>query len=147
MLDTASGYEALLMKDLAKWRDSVSRLNMDITSKTKERDDLAKKIAAAETLLGGQKDDAGAESDLASLRNAIKELMEDGIVRKPRHIRRDLIARGIDPKRISSTSGNFYNAIARLSNDGVLMRDAESRYWDPKKSSGPTSSLMEGILK
>jgi hypothetical protein len=146
MLDTNSGYAALLTKDLAKWRDSVAHLNSEIASKTKERDDLTKKIAAAETLLGGAGDIA-AESDLASLRSAIRDLMTDGVVRKPRDIRRHLIAKGIDPKRISSTSGNFYNAIARLSNDGVLMRDNESRYWDPTKSSGPTSSLMEDILK
>ena len=98
MLDTTSGYEALLMKDLAKWRDSVSRLNMEIAAKTKERDDLAKKISAAETLVGEGADDDSPESDLSSLRSAVKELMEDGQVRKPRHIRHSL-----RPRRRSET--------------------------------------------
>jgi hypothetical protein len=48
--------------------------------------------------------------------------MEDGKTRKPRDMRRDLIAGGMDLKRVSSMTGNFYNAISRLTQDGILIR-------------------------
>jgi ElaB/YqjD/DUF883 family membrane-anchored ribosome-binding protein len=145
MLDPASGYEALLTKDLARWRERITALNNEIAVKTRERDDLSRRVDAAEVLLGRAGE--AADGEQAALRNHIKEVMSDGHIRKPKEIRRDLIARGIDPERISSRSGAFYNSLSRLVIDEDLARDDESRYWDPKKSQGPSSSNMEDMLK
>ena len=118
-------FTARTTKDLSQWRLRIAELNNGIALRTKERDALGAKGAAAEVLLGKKVDeqtDDRSSSELAALRKAITELMEDGKTRKPRDMRRDLIAGGMDPKRVSSMTGNFYNAISRLTQDGILIR-------------------------
>lgn len=138
MLDNP-GYAAALTAELTRWRERIAVLNNEIAVRGKERDDLAKKASAAETLLGT------ADAESVSVRFLIQELMSDGEIRKPKEMRRDLIARGYDPDKLSSSSGNMYNSLARLVEDGVLKRDDNARYWDPLRSTGPTNP--EDIFK
>jgi hypothetical protein len=141
MLDSP-GYTVALTADLSRWRERIALLNNEIAVRSKERDELTKKVSAAETLLGVGVD---ADGDASSLRLVIKDLMTDGTIRKPKEIRRDLIARGYDADKVSSSTGNFYNSLIRLVDDGALKKDDASRYWDPTKSSGPTQP--EDIFK
>lgn len=142
MADSQNSYVFALTADLSRWRARIAELNNEIAVKAKERDDLSRKVDAAQTLLG-QVDDDG---EASSLRRMIQDLMTDGAIRKPRDMRKDLVARGVEASRVSSSTGNFYNSLARLVDDGTLMRDEDSRYWDPKKSRGPSPS-MEDMLK
>jgi hypothetical protein len=141
MLDSP-GYTAALTADLSRWRERIALLNNEIAVRGKERDELTKKVSAAETLLGVGVD---ADGEATSLRAVIKDLMADGAIRKPKEIRRDLVARGYDADKVSSSTGNFYNSLGRLVEDGALNKDDASRYWDPTKSGGPTSP--EDIFK
>jgi hypothetical protein len=142
VLDTTS-YQALLSKDVKVWRSRITELSGEIAIKEKERNSLLKKVDAAMVLLGPDSNDADSASELGSIRTLIDNLMFDGAIRRPKDMRRDLIAKGVDPERVSSSTGNFYNAIAQLVDSGALERDEESRYWNPKKSSGPEK---EGML-
>jgi hypothetical protein len=140
MLDAPGGYEVALTKDVSLWRRRVAELNNEIAVRDKERADLMKKLAAAETLLGHDASGFDEEtSEFATLRKAIRELLSDGVIRKPKDIRKDLVARGVDPERVSSNTGNFYNALGRLVHDKTLRKDGSSRYWDPAKSPGPAT--------
>ena len=147
MLDATapSGYHAMLTADVARWKQRIAQLNDEIYTRKQELDDLTKKVDAASVLLGGNAPEV--DSDAALLRNHIKTLMADGQVRKPKDIRQALVNRNVDPELVSSRSGNFYNALARLAADSDLKKDDDSRYWNPEKCSGPTSSTMEDMLK
>jgi hypothetical protein len=146
MLDPTSSYHSMLTADLSRWRQRIKELNDQIFGLTRDRDELLRKAEAATVLLGGSVSDSN-ETEAASLRNHIKTLMSDGLIRKPKEMRQSLEARGVEPERVSSKSGGFYNVLVRLADDGDLKRDAMSRYWDPTKSNGPTSSQMEDMLK
>ncbi|GLH80605.1 hypothetical protein SSBR45G_55140 [Bradyrhizobium sp. SSBR45G] len=136
----------MLTADVTRWKQRIAELNELIFKSNQELEELEKKVTAAAVLLGPT-GTSETDSDAANLRKLIKTLMADGQIRKPRDIRQALINRGVNADLISSRSGNFYNAIARLVAEGDLKKDDESRYWNPEKSSGPTSSVMEDMLK
>ena len=134
MLEPPIGYSAALLRDLEDWRARFTELSVQISRLQKDRDETGKKILAAEVLLGDvMRED---RSEAASIRTAVKELMKDGLVRKPREIRQELEAKGVDSKKISSHTGNFYTSLARLVSEGGLKKDERGRYWDPSCSAG-----------
>jgi len=113
----------MLHHELEQWRKRMSALDREIIKYQAERDQLAKKIEAAEIIVG-----VPAGSDKRSLLDEIEELMRDGKARLPGDIRRDLIARGIPPDRVKSTTGYFYTTLARLVERKVLAKDGRGRY-------------------
>jgi hypothetical protein len=126
MLDK-TGFAEPLLRDLQNWRSELSDIENKIAVLQKQRDAINKKVIAAEVLLGGNDKPEG-----ESIRSLVIQLMSDGRRRKPKEIRRDLVARGlVEADRVHVNSGNLYNALVRLVNDEILKRDEESNYWNP----------------
>jgi hypothetical protein len=143
MLTAPPGYTHALLRDLEEWRERLGAVVGQIKTLERERDDINKKVVAAEVLLGHGNSESTSTS--ASMRDAIQRLMADGRVRRPKDIRRDLLATGIDPKKLTSHAGAFYNALLRLAEQDHLKKTPDGRYWDPAKSAGPIS--LEDMLK
>lgn len=137
MLDKVD-YNAALLRDLQKWRAELTDIDNGIANVMKRRDEIYRKVVAAEILLGQT---ATADSD--SVKGAVASLMEDGRRRKPKDIRHDLVARGMDPSRIPTNSGNLYNALVRLVDEGVLERGSDGYYVNPKKSEAELEDLLK----
>lgn len=137
MLDK-TGYGGALLRDLQNWRSELSEIDNRIAVLQVQRDALQKRVVAAEVLLG----DVGAnESD--SVKSLVQQLMADGKRRRPKDVRHDLVARGIDPARIPTNSGNLYNALLRLTDDRVLKRDEDGVYWNPAVEKQELEDLLK----
>ena len=129
--DTGSASDAalsdLLGGQIATWTAKLHELNRCIAIKTAERDRLQAKIAAAETLLERPPSLATREGQ-PSIREYVVDVMKDGVPRTPNEIREEILARGVDPSRVSTNTGNFYNTIRRLVVDERLVKQADGRY-------------------
>lgn len=143
MLTSPTGYQTALMRDLQEWRDRLGKVIGQIKALERERDEINRKVVAAEVLLG--QNEQPTETAASSMRAAIEALMTDGRIRRPKEIRRELRSSGISPNKLTSHSGAFYNALMRMTNDGFLAKTEDGRYWDPTKSSGPVN--IEDMLK
>jgi len=143
MLTAPPGYTNALLRDLEEWRERRGVVVGQMKTLERELGDINKKIVAAEVLLGHNGNESS--SPAASMREGIQRLMADGRVRRPKEIRRDLLATGIDPKKLTSHAGAFYNALMRLTEHDNLKKTPDGRYWDPAKSAGPIS--LEDMLK
>jgi hypothetical protein len=108
-------------------RKRVDELNRQISVLMAEREQFESKIAAAETLLG-KVPAREAPGAIPSLKEVVRELMRDGVRRSPREMRETLVARGIEAERVSSSTGNFYNSVHRLLQEGALIKDPDGRY-------------------
>lgn len=123
-------------------REELDRV---ISVSTAERAVIQAKIEAAETLLGKKSAMGAPRTPEIPMKKLVAELMADGVRRNPTEIREALIARGVDPIRVGSDSGNFYNAVRRLMLDGYIAKEADSRYrlTNDKPGSGELPGLSE----
>ena len=117
----------ILGGQIATWTTKLHELNRCIAIKTAERDRLQAKIAAAETLLERPPSLATREG-VTSIREYIEDVLKDGVPRAPNEIREEILARGVDPSRVSTSTGNFYNTIRRLVVDGRVEKQPDGRY-------------------
>jgi hypothetical protein len=129
LLSTNSQLPSLLTEQLSTWRKRLHELDESVSKLSAERDAVRAKISAASTLLGRPMNSDYSEAGERALVDEITELMRDGVGRAPAHIRRDLIARGIDEERVSSRTGNFYNSLMRLTERGTLDRKGKAYIW------------------
>lgn len=121
----------LLSREIEGWRARMEELDRDIALKATERDQILAKIEAAETLLGKKPKMGAAPTSQPPIRQAISDLMQDGVRRSPSEMREALIAQGFEPKRVSTATGNFYTSLRRLLDDNTLEKDEDGRYHVP----------------
>jgi len=117
----------LLTQELKQVRDELDALDRNLAMLETKKAGLKLKVAAIETLLGRTPSggDGAAEPTLA---DEIMAIMADGTARNPKYMRKDLIRRGVDPDRVSSSTGNFYNSIFRLVKRRKLTKEPGGKY-------------------
>jgi hypothetical protein len=111
----------ILGQQLREWRERETNLCESIDRDTAERSALREKIEAAEKLLGFAPSE-GKRGGRLHLENEIEALMADGENRSPNTIRTLLIARGVDPAKVKSSSGYFYTTLSRMVVKGMLKK-------------------------
>lgn len=122
-------WKAALDEELSAWRLRSRTLAAEIAKLQAERDTLEQKLKAAEILLGRPHiPEMHDEDRVLSVREVIASLMQDGKARNAPEIRAALIAAGIDPSKVGTASGAFYNALARLTQRDVLVKSDSGVY-------------------
>lgn len=127
--DSDEVWKMALDGQLSAWRLKLRSLGSEIVRLQLEHAELEGKLKAAEVLLGRPHIPEMHEDDRPlSVREAVHSLMKDGKPRDGGEIRAALIAAGYDASKVSTHTGAFYTALARLVDKGVLTKNERGVY-------------------
>lgn len=124
-----AAWKGALDDQLSGWRLRARKLASHIAELQEEHSKLEEQIKAAEILLGKPHIPEMHDDDKPmSVREMVYSLMRDGKPRDGADIRAALVAAGVEPAKISTSTGAFYSALGRLVDKKLLVKTERGVY-------------------